>query len=238
MAIWLPNSPTFVAAFLATLRLGAIATPLGILLKPREIRVRLEIAQPAVLVTTPALARELGDVAPQVLAVDPDERRGGPRAPNHAGCARRRDVAVLIFTSGTAGDAKAAELTHRGLTWNARSLADGLAMSADDVQLAVAPLSHVLGMSGVMNATLLSGGALAPMDRFDAGAALDLIRRTQASGVMGAPPMFAALVREARRAGAAPRLRFAMAGGAASATGAGAQRRRRPSDARCATATA
>jgi len=218
VAIWLPNSPTFVAAFLATLRLGAIATPLGILLKPREIRARLEIALPAVLVTTPALARELGDVAPQVLAVDPTSVEVD-RAPRTTPAARTgADVAVLVFTSGTAGDAKAAELTHRGLTWNAQSLADGLAMSADDVQLAVAPLSHVLGMSGVMNATLLSGGAIAPMDRFDAGAALDLIRRTQASGVMGAPPMFAALVREARRVGAAPRLRFAMAGGAASAT--------------------
>ena len=46
-------------------------------------------------------------------------------------------------------------------------------MSADDVQLAAAPLSHVLGMSGVMNASLLSGGAIALMDRFDAAAALD-----------------------------------------------------------------
>ena len=91
-------------------------------------------------------------------------------------------------------------------------------MSADDVQLAVAPLSHVLGMSGVMNASLLSGGAIALMDRFDAAAALDIIRRTRTTGVMGAPPMFAALVREARRVGAAPRLRFAMAGGAALAT--------------------
>ena len=45
-----------------------------------------------------------------------------------------------------------------------------------------------------------------------------LIRRTRTTGVMGAPPMFAALVREARRVGAAPPLRFAMAGGAALAT--------------------
>ena len=80
-------------------------------------------------------------------------------------------------------------------------------------------------MSGVMNASLLSGGALALMDRFDAAAALALIRRTRTTGVMGAPQMFVALVREARRVGAAPPLRFAMAGGAALATGAGAHRR-------------
>src|SRR5688572_27539706 len=61
VAIWLPNSPAFVAAFLATLRLGAIAAPLGVLLKAAEVRSRLAIAQPAVLVTTPAQAREVND---------------------------------------------------------------------------------------------------------------------------------------------------------------------------------
>jgi len=218
VAFWLPNSPAFVAAFLATLRLGAIAAPLGVLLKPREVRARLEIAQPSVLVTTPALARDLGDVAPRVMAVEPTsvEVQGGSRTAPVSRAAN--DVAVLVFTSGTAGDAKAAELTHRGVAWNARALADGLAMGADDVQLAVAPLSHVLGMSGVMNASLLSGGAIALMDRFDAAAALEMIRRTRTTGVLGAPPMFAALVREARRVGSATQLRFAMAGGAAPAT--------------------
>jgi long-chain acyl-CoA synthetase len=215
VALWLPNSPAFVAAFLATLRLGAIAAPLGILLKPREVRARLEIARPAVLVTTPALARELGDVAAPVLAVDPTSVEAA-RANRTAPIERAADdVAVLAFTSGTAGDAKAAELTHRGIGWNARALADGLAMSAEHVQLGVAPLSHVLGMSGVMNASLLTGGAIALMDRFEPEAALNVIARTRTSGVIGAPPMFAALVREARRAGAAPRLRFAMTGGAA-----------------------
>ena len=71
------------------------------------------------------------------------------------------DVAVLIFTSGTTGDARAAELTHGGIAWNARALADAFALTADDVQLAAAPLSHVLGMTGVMNASLMTGGAVA-----------------------------------------------------------------------------
>jgi long-chain acyl-CoA synthetase len=69
-----------------------------------------------------------------------------------------------------------------------------------------------------MNASLVSGAALALMERFDAAAALRLIARTGTSGVMGAPQMFLALVREARKAGAAPQLRFGMAGGAALAS--------------------
>ncbi len=215
VAIWLPNSPAFVAAFLATLRLGAIVAPVGILLRPREVRARLAIAKPAVVVTTPLLADELGEVGSRVLAVDPAgaETQHGPRiAPVARGA---DDVAVLIFTSGTTGEAKAAELTHRGIGWNAQALAEGLALGPADVQLAAAPLSHVLGMSGVMNASLVSGGAIALMDRFDPAAALDIITRAQATGIIGAPAMFVALLREARKRGAAPRLRFGMAGGAA-----------------------
>jgi long-chain acyl-CoA synthetase len=189
-----------------------------VLLKAPEVRARLRIAEPAVLITTKALARELGNDGTSVLAVDPAsvEAETGTRfAPVER---TADDVAVLIFTSGTAGEAKAAELTHGAIAWNARVLAGGFAMTPEDVQLAAAPLSHVLGMSGVMNASLLTGGALALMERFDAPAALRLMTRTGTSGVMGAPQMFLALLREARKAGAPPRLRFGMAGGAALAS--------------------
>ena len=219
VAIWLPNSPAFVAAFAGTLRMGAVAAPFGVLLKPVEVRQRLHAAGAAVLVTTPALARDLGDVGTRVLAVDPaglaaDE--GSPTVPATERTAG--DVAVLIFTSGTTGQAKAAELTHGGIAWNARALADAFALTADDVQLAAAPLSHVLGMSGVMNATLITGGALALMERFEAAAAFSLLTSAGITGVAGAQPMFVALLREAHKAGAVPRLRFAMAGGTALAT--------------------
>jgi long-chain acyl-CoA synthetase len=73
-------------------------------------------------------------------------------------------------------------------------------------------------MTGVMNATLVTGGALALMERFDAASALQLMTETGTTGVMGAPAMFTALLREARKTGAAPRLRFAMTGGAALST--------------------
>jgi len=215
VATWLPNCPTFVAVFLASLRTGAIAAPLGALLTAREVRARLTVARAGVLVTTPALAAQLGDVSAKVIAVD-------PRAPSLEVAERRppvardaTDLAVLVSTSGTTGDAKAAELTHGGITWNASALAAGFAMEPGDVQLAVAPLSHVLGMAGVMNASLLRGGALALVERFDAPTVLALMRERRITGVFGAPSMFLALLREARRSAIAPALRFAMAGGAA-----------------------
>jgi len=218
VAIWLPNSPAFVAVFLATLRTGATAAPLGILLTAREVRLRLEIARADVLVTTPALAQQLAEVRAQVIATDPGGGDVGAGPGTRPVPRRGDDVAVLVSTSGTTGEPKAAELTHAGIAWNAAALAEGLAMGPRDVQLAVAPLSHVLGMTGVMNASLLSGGSLALMERFDPAAAIALMNQTGTTGVLGAPPMFAALLREARRSGTAPQLRFGMTGGAPLAT--------------------
>ena len=215
VTVWLPNGPAFVAAFLATLRLGAIAAPLGVLLAGREVRVRLQIAQSRVLVTTHALARQLGEVDTDLLAIGAGDLHLAAAGHHPPVTRAAEDVAVLISTSGTTGQAKAAELTHRGVTWNARALAEGLALRPGDVQLAVAPLSHVLGMSAVMNASLLSGAAVAPMERFDAAAALALMAQTGTTGLVGAPPMFAAMLREARRSGTGHRLRFGMTGGAA-----------------------
>jgi long-chain acyl-CoA synthetase len=222
VGIWLPNSPAFIAAFVATLRIGAIAAPMGVLLTGRDVGLRLALARAAVLVTTPPLARQLEGTTAAVLATETAGLNpGGPTQPGGAGPGPEApvvraadDVAVLIGTSGTTGQAKAAELTHRGIAWNAAGLAHGLAMGPGDVQLAVAPLSHVLGMTGVMNASLLSGAAVVLIERFDAPAALALMAQTATTGVMGAPPMFTALLREARRSGTAPRLRFGMPGGA------------------------
>jgi len=66
-----------------------------------------------------------------------------------------------------------------------------------------------------MNATLMSGGALCLVERFDPRDALELMQRDGVTGLMGAPPMFVALVRAARKGGSRPGLRFAHGGGAA-----------------------
>src|SRR5450631_4875731 len=186
VAIWLPNSPAFVEAFFAVLRLGATVAPLGALLRPREVRERLQVADPSVLVTTAALADALGAGNVSVLVVDPTGS-GVPEAKHELRVRRAPDdVAVLIFTSGTTGKAKAAELSHAGIEWNARTFIDAFALGPHDVQLAAAPFSHVLGMTCIMNGTLVSGGALALVDRFDPAAALALMVKTGTTLAMGA----------------------------------------------------
>lgn len=214
VALWLPNSPAFVAAYFATLRLGGTVAPLGVLLRATEVGKRLALVRPSLLVATPPLAGQLKDTATDTLVTDLRGRQP-PAAGRVAPVPRAGgDVAVLIFTSGTTGAAKAAEITHQGLAWNARGLIEGLALTSGDTQLAIAPFSHVLGMTGVMNATLLTGGALTLLERFDAAGALAAMQRTGVTGVAGAPSMFVALVREARTLQVVPRLRFVHGGGA------------------------
>jgi len=216
VALWLPNSPAYVVAFMAAAWLGATVAPLGVLLRPREIVERLAVARAKVVVTTPAHGTSLPEMAVRVVALDAaaDVPMSATVLSSPPLERAATDVALLAFTSGTTGSPRAAEITHAGLAWNTAALAQGFVLGPSDVQLAVAPLSHVLGMQGVMNATLTTGGTVVLVERFEPLAVLRLMSRTQTTGLMGAPSMFSTLVRAARQEGSPPRLRFAHGGGA------------------------
>ena len=80
--------------------------------------------------------------------------------------------------------------------------------------LGAAPLSHVLGSSGVMNPAILTGAGVALMSRFDAGAALDLMRESGTTVLLGVPTMCIALLQAAGSSDDLPALRIVHAGGA------------------------
>ena len=192
VAIVLPNGPAFVAAFFGALRLGAVVVPLNVLLSPRELEERYDATAPSAVVTEP-LAGE-GE-APLV------ERSAS-------------EPAVILFTSGTSGVSKGAVLTHGGIRAAAANAADALAFAAADVVLGAAPLSHVLGLSTGLVATLAAGGTLAVVRRFDPGETLEFMARTGTTVLLGVPTMCVALCGAARSAGRLPPLRVAHVGGA------------------------
>lgn len=192
VALLLPNGPDWIAAFYGILRLGAIVVPLNILLAEREVEQRVADAGATLVVREPL--RGSGARAAAPVAAD--------------------DVAVLLYTSGTTGRPKAAELTHSGLAAVARSLVEALGIREDDVLLGVAPLAHVFGMCGVMNAGVVSGAAIAFLDRFSPAAALDLVESERVSVFLGVPTMLGALLEESRATGRAPAIRLAHCGGA------------------------
>jgi long-chain acyl-CoA synthetase len=187
-----PNTPASVAAYQGAIRVGAVAWPLNPLLGEEQIRRR---------------------VAGAAHVVDVEQVTG----PAHRDIARREpeDVAVVLHTSGTTGDAKRVELTHGGLRLNAESTGRALGLRADDVIFGAAPISHVLGMTGCMNAAIAIGACVALVTRFDAGAALELMEREGVTMFMGVPAMCAALLDASHETGLTPSaLRLAHVGGA------------------------
>ena len=105
------------------------------------------------------------------------------------------DIAVLQYTGGTTGVPKGAMLTHQNLTANARQVdAIDPDRDSDDRIVGVLPFFHVFANTCVLNRTILSGGMIAMLPRFDAKAALATISRVKATALPGVPTMYQALL--------------------------------------------
>ena len=167
------NDPAFVVNYLAILGIGAVAVPLNPASPQAEIDREVDVVG-AKLVVREELAGD-GQGAP---AVDRDDD----------------DLAVLIFTSGTAGSPKAAMLSHGNLRSNLEQVQrhPGREVNGDDVTLGVLPLFHIFGLNVVLGLMLKVGGSVVLENRFEPRRALDLIKEHGVTLVAGAPPMYLA----------------------------------------------
>lgn len=105
------------------------------------------------------------------------------------------DVALIQYTGGTTGTPKGAMLTHQNLTANARQVnAIDPDADADDRIMGVLPFFHVFANTCVLNRTILNGGMVTMLPRFDAKATLQAITRTRATALPGVPTMYQALL--------------------------------------------
>jgi long-chain acyl-CoA synthetase len=197
----------FVVSYLAILGGGYVAVPLNPLSPGRELERELSaVGARAVVVgpsgragfagvdrsQLPALEHVIatdGEV-PDALALD-DLLRAEPtpiveRADD--------DLAVLVFTSGTAGSPKAAMLTHGNLRSNLEQVQahPGRALQPSDVLLGVLPLFHIFGLNVVLGGALYAGASVLLIERFDPASALEAIARHRVTVVLGAPTMWAA----------------------------------------------
>jgi long-chain acyl-CoA synthetase len=115
--------------------------------------------------------------------------------PNPVSIDPERDIALIQYTGGTTGTPKGAMLTHQNLTANARQVnAIDPDHDAPDRILGVLPMFHVFANTCVLNRTVLNGGMMALLPRFEAGAALQTLSRTQATALPGVPTMYQALL--------------------------------------------
>ncbi|MGV3730144.1 MAG: long-chain-fatty-acid--CoA ligase [Sphingopyxis sp.] len=118
------------------------------------------------------------DGRPEPVAIDPET-----------------DVALIQYTGGTTGTPKGAKLTHQNLTANARQVnAIDPDHDAEDRILGVLPFFHVFANTCVLNRTVLNGGSITMLPRFDAKQALAAINRTRTTALPGVPTMYQALL--------------------------------------------
>jgi long-chain acyl-CoA synthetase len=185
-----PNGIGLVEAFLAVLGVGAIVVPLNPQSPPLELqREREAVGVTEVLTTSAGEIDDLvqsGQPPAPLVAVDDDA------------------VAVLCFTSGTAGAPRAAMLTHRSLRANVDQMASGPDhLRPDDVVLGVLPLFHVYGFGVALDATLTAGARLVLTPRFEPESTRELVARQRVTILPGAPPMWVAWAQPAQLDGAA-----------------------------------
>ncbi|WP_188238146.1 long-chain-fatty-acid--CoA ligase [Sphingopyxis sp. LK2115] len=106
-----------------------------------------------------------------------------------------KDIALIQYTGGTTGTPKGAKLTHQNLTANARQVnAIDPDHDAEDRILGVLPFFHVFANTCVLNRTVLNGGSITMLPRFDAKQALAAIGRTKTTALPGVPTMYQALL--------------------------------------------
>ncbi|MGH9050484.1 MAG: AMP-binding protein [Acidimicrobiia bacterium] len=171
------NEPAFVVAYLGALHAGAVVVPLNPEVPERERDRELAAVEPATFLRRDDLRAGAGDAVPVEAVARADD-----------------DLAVVLFTAGTAGHPKAPMLTHGNLTANIHQVLDhpGLRLLPDDVGLGVLPLFHVFGLNVSLGVALAAGAALVLVDEFHAAPSLRMIREQAVTVVAGVPAMYAA----------------------------------------------
>ncbi len=201
VGIMLPNVPEFAAIYYGILAAGAVVVPMNVLLKQREVAFYLSDPEAKIVFAwhdfADAAVPGSADAGTECILIRPGELESllaGSDAT--AGVAERSgaDTAVILYTSGTTGTPKGAELTHANLRRNVDAVLRMWHFGPDDVILGALPLFHAFGQTCGLNAAIAAGSCLTMLPRFDAGRALETIERDHVTVFEGVPTMYSALI--------------------------------------------
>jgi long-chain acyl-CoA synthetase len=221
VALSCPNVPYFPIVYYGTLKAGAVAVPLNVLFKAREIAYHLKDCEARayfcfegtadlpmgaagwqafnevekcehffVIPAAPGAESPIDGAESYFSAIE------GQAASFESVPTDGSDTAVILYTSGTTGQPKGAELTHSNVGYNAlvcHRLWE-LGPTRPDVHLVALPLFHSFGQTVQLNAGLGLGSTLVLMARFDAAQALALMERERVTFFAGVPTMYWALL--------------------------------------------
>ena len=216
VALSCPNLPYFPIVYYGILKAGAVVVPLNVLLKGREIAYHLKDSEATAYFCFQGTAElPMGtegyagfgqtDGCEQFFLITADPAAASPiEGAETMGQAlagqspvfepvlsAETDAAVILYTSGTTGQAKGAELSHSNLLLNALTC-NRLFRStpATDTHLLVLPLFHSFGSTVNMNAGFATAATLVLLPRFDAAAAVKLLDSENVTFFAGVPTMY------------------------------------------------
>jgi long-chain acyl-CoA synthetase len=244
VALSCPNLPYFPIVYYGILKAGAVVVPLNALLKGREVAYHLGDSDAKAYFCfegTPDLpmgqegwagfnqADECGhfflitrtpDATSTIASAETFAVALAGQLPTYStATTAATDSAVILYTSGTTGRPKGAELSHANLVLNALTCNRQFGAAQHDVHLVTLPLFHSFGSTVQMNAGFSAGATLVLLPRFDAERAVELLQRESVTFFAGVPTMYwgllNALTEDVDVDRIASNMRVAVSGGAA-----------------------
>ena len=228
VALCCPNLPFFPIVYYGILKAGAALVPLNILFKPREIAYHLadsdakaifvfegtnelplaqtvkegfdqvETCEHLIVMTNDPFAAapfENAKTLTEITAVQPEEFQTAATAAS--------DTCAILYTSGTTGQPKGAELTHLNLMTNVTTMftmyapVSNFGDGKQKTCLITLPLFHTTGLTCQMNLNLYAGNRVVLMPRFDPQTTLETMAKERVNFWTGVPTMYWSLLRYA-----------------------------------------
>lgn len=238
VALVMNNRRSFTIAYFGILHAGATVVPLSFLSVGREVAYALRDSEASALVAWTDYEESARDGFEQVdscrtlllvsEADGPLTVENGPAVDWDAQCdmalTSPSDTAVILYTSGTTGQPKGAELTHFNMYSNAQASNERLLSSSSCVQslgpghvfLSVLPLFHSFGQTSNQNCSVYGGAALSYVEKFSPEAVLSVMERDRVTVFTAVPTMYFQIlnVENAERYDLSS-LRYCLSGGAA-----------------------
>ena len=202
VAVQAAKSVQAIALYLATVRAGAVFLPLNTAYTRAEVGYFLEDAEPAMFVCDSLREGEFEGIEAKVFTLDADA--GGSLMPASSAMPAEfdnlergpRDLAAILYTSGTTGLSKGAMLSHDNLLSNALTLVDYWRFTDTDVLLHALPIFHTHGLFVATNIILICGGSMIFLPRFDLDAMIEQL--PHATSLMGVPTFYTRLLADPR----------------------------------------
>ncbi|WP_026909662.1 long-chain-fatty-acid--CoA ligase [Patulibacter minatonensis] len=208
VGIMLPNTPHFPLAYYGALRLGAVVVPMNPLLSKREVAYYLDDSGAKLLLAWHGFAEsaqggaEQAEIDAQVLLIEPEDigKRVGEATPiEEVAHKDGDDTAVVLYTSGTTGRPKGAELTHHSIGSNVQASLGLFNPTEEDVFFGGLPFFHVFGQTCTLNVSVATGSEVTLLPRFDPTQALEVVQRDGVTIFMGVPTMHGAILHHPER---------------------------------------